>query len=45
MKYGSRKYVEFEEAGVKEFSRVAFVLVAGGLAERLDCANDIKVKP
>lgn len=43
LKYGSRKYVEYEEAGLKEFARVAFVLVAGGSAERLNRGNEIKV--
>ncbi|XP_073391216.1 UDP-sugar pyrophosphorylase isoform X12 [Physcomitrium patens] len=42
LKYGSRKYVEYEEAGLKEFARVAFVLVAGGSAERLNRGNEIK---
>ncbi|XP_073391210.1 UDP-sugar pyrophosphorylase isoform X4 [Physcomitrium patens] len=44
LKYGSRKYVEYEEAGLKEFARVAFVLVAGGSAERLNRGNEIKLE-
>lgn len=44
LKYGSRKYVEFEDVGMKEFSCVVFVLVVGGLVECFDCVNDIKVK-
>lgn len=35
LKYGSEHFVKSEEAGVKEARRAAFVLVAGGLGERL----------
>lgn len=33
--YGTEEFMEFEERGVKEASDAAFVLVAGGLGERL----------
>ncbi|XP_002973847.2 UDP-sugar pyrophosphorylase 1 isoform X2 [Selaginella moellendorffii] len=33
--YGDERFVRFEEAGVKAASNAAFVLVAGGLGERL----------
>ncbi|VFR00245.1 unnamed protein product [Cuscuta campestris] len=40
--YGDENFVQFEEAGVREARRAAFVLVAGGLGERLGY-NGIKV--
>ncbi|KAG6542802.1 hypothetical protein Mapa_015706 [Marchantia paleacea] len=33
--YGDEKFIQYEEAGVKEAQHSAFVLVAGGLGERL----------
>lgn len=41
--YGDDNFVQFEEAGVKEARKAAFVLVAGGLGERLGY-NGIKVE-
>ena len=35
MSYGSEAFMKFEEEGVKEASKAIFVLVAGGLGERL----------
>ncbi|KAJ7524654.1 hypothetical protein O6H91_17G014900 [Diphasiastrum complanatum] len=40
--YGDEKFINFEEAGLKEACKAAFVLVAGGLGERLGY-NGIKV--
>jgi len=33
--FGDENYINFEEAGVHEARKAAFVLVAGGLGERL----------
>lgn len=33
--YGDEKFMQYEEAGAKEAQHSAFVLVAGGLGERL----------
>lgn len=33
--FGDENYIKFEEAGVLEARKAAFVLVAGGLGERL----------
>nr|GMD91067.1 UDP-sugar pyrophosphorylase [Ipomoea batatas] len=41
--YGDESFVKFEEAGIREARKAAFVLVAGGLGERLGY-NGIKVK-
>ncbi|XP_024394251.1 UDP-sugar pyrophosphorylase [Physcomitrium patens] len=35
LNYGDEEFVKFEEAGVKEANNAVFVLVAGGLGERL----------
>jgi UDP-sugar pyrophosphorylase len=35
LSYGSEAFMKFEEEGVKEASKAIFVLVAGGLGERL----------
>jgi len=35
LKYGDEKFMEFESVGLKEIKGAAFVLVAGGLGERL----------
>ncbi|KAL1833704.1 hypothetical protein ACET3Z_003355 [Daucus carota] len=40
--FGEDNFIQFEEAGVKEAQNAAFVLVAGGLGERLGY-NGIKV--
>ncbi|KAI3941399.1 hypothetical protein MKW92_022209 [Papaver armeniacum] len=40
--FGDENFVKFEEAGIKEVRNAAFVLVAGGLGERLGY-NGIKV--
>jgi len=40
--FGDENFIKFEEAGVREARRAAFVLVAGGLGERLGY-NGIKV--
>ncbi|MCE3050487.1 hypothetical protein HAX54_047327 [Datura stramonium] len=40
--YGDDNFVQFEDAGIKEARKAAFVLVAGGLGERLGY-NGIKV--
>ncbi|XP_021283972.1 UDP-sugar pyrophosphorylase [Herrania umbratica] len=40
--FGDENFIKFEEAGIKEASKAAFVLVAGGLGERLGY-NGIKV--
>lgn len=40
--FGDVNFVKFEEAGIKEGRNAAFVLVAGGLGERLGY-NGIKV--
>ncbi|KAG5612021.1 hypothetical protein H5410_023302 [Solanum commersonii] len=42
LKYGDDNFVQFEEAGIKDARKAAFVLVAGGLGERLGY-NGIKV--
>lgn len=42
LKFGDDSFLNFEEEGVKEARRAAFVLVAGGLGERLGY-NGIKV--
>lgn len=41
--YGDESFVKFEEAGIREARKAVFVLVAGGLGERLGY-NGIKVK-
>ena len=41
--FGDDNFVQYEEAGVREARKAAFVLVAGGLGERLGY-NGIKVK-
>lgn len=43
MTFGDANFIQFEEAGVKQAQNAAFVLVAGGLGERLGY-NGIKVK-
>ena len=40
--FADEKFIKYEEAGVKEAKNAAFVLVAGGLGERLGY-NGIKV--
>ncbi|MCO5578436.1 hypothetical protein L7F22_032278 [Adiantum nelumboides] len=40
--FGEEKFLEYEERGVKEACKAAFVLVAGGLGERLGY-NGIKI--
>ncbi|KAK4481326.1 hypothetical protein RD792_012211 [Penstemon davidsonii] len=40
--FGDDKFIQYEEAGVREARKAAFVLVAGGLGERLGY-NGIKV--
>lgn len=40
--FGDENFIKFEEAGVREAQNAAFVLVAGGLGERLGY-NGIKV--
>ena len=40
--YGDNNFINFEDMGVKEARKAAFVLVAGGLGERLGY-NGIKV--
>lgn len=40
--FGDDNFVQFEETGVREMQNAAFVLVAGGLGERLGY-NGIKV--
>ncbi|XWS21687.1 hypothetical protein CRYUN_Cryun30bG0075700 [Craigia yunnanensis] len=42
LSFGDENFIKFEEAGVKEAQNAAFVLVAGGLGERLGY-NGIKV--
>lgn len=42
LKFGDDTFINFEQAGVKEAKNAAFVLVAGGLGERLGY-NGIKV--
>ncbi|KAK8580221.1 hypothetical protein V6N13_143340 [Hibiscus sabdariffa] len=42
LSFGDNNFIKFEEAGVKESQNAAFVLVAGGLGERLGY-NGIKV--
>lgn len=42
MTFGDDSFMSFEDAGVKEVRKSAFVLVAGGLGERLGY-NGIKV--
>lgn len=42
LKFGDENFNKYEEAGVREARRAAFVLVAGGLGERLGY-NGIKV--
>ncbi|GMI82946.1 UDP-sugar pyrophosphorylase [Hibiscus trionum] len=42
LSFGDDNFIKFEEAGVKEAQNAAFVLVAGGLGERLGY-NGIKV--
>lgn len=44
LEFGSDKFVECEEVGVRESCRAAFVLVAGGFAERLRLNGGIKVE-
>lgn len=40
--FGDEDFINFEEAGIREAQKAAFVLVAGGLGERLGY-NGIKV--
>lgn len=40
--YGDDNFIKFEEIGIREARNAAFVLVAGGLGERLGY-NGIKV--
>lgn len=40
--FGDGNYINFEDAGIREAQKAAFVLVAGGLGERLGY-NGIKV--
>lgn len=40
--FGDDNFIQYEETGVKELQNAAFVLVAGGLGERLGY-NGIKV--
>lgn len=42
LKFGDDTFINYEQAGVKEAKNAAFVLVAGGLGERLGY-NGIKV--
>lgn len=42
MTFGDKNFINFEESGVREAQKAAFVLVAGGLGERLGY-NGIKV--
>lgn len=42
MTFGDENFINFEESGVREARKTAFVLVAGGLGERLGY-NGIKV--
>lgn len=42
LSFGDDNFIKYEEAGVKEAQNAAFVLVAGGLGERLGY-NGIKV--
>jgi UDP-sugar pyrophosphorylase len=35
LSFGDENFIKFEEAGIKEACDAAFVLVAGGLGERL----------
>lgn len=42
LNFGDDSFISFEESGVKEARKAAFVLVAGGLGERLGY-NGIKV--
>jgi hypothetical protein len=44
LEFGSDKFVECEEVGVRESCRAAFVLAAGGFAERLRLNGGIKVE-
>ena len=44
MEFGNDKFVECEEVGVRESCRAAFVLLAGGFAERLRLNSGIKVE-
>lgn len=41
--FGDDNFINFEDAGIREAHKAAFVLVAGGLGERLGY-NGIKVK-
>lgn len=43
MKFGDDSFIEFEDRGLKEARNSAFVLVAGGLGERLGYSG-IKVR-
>lgn len=43
MTFGDENFTKFENAGVREARKAAFVLVAGGLGERLGY-NGIKVR-
>lgn len=43
LNYGDEEFMKFEEAGVKEAKHAVFVLVAGGLGERLGYSG-IKVR-
>lgn len=42
--FGDKNFIKFEETGIREAKKAAFVLVAGGLGERLGY-NGIKVCP
>lgn len=44
MEFGSEKFVECEEVGVRGSCRAAFVLMAGGFAERLGLNGGLKVE-
>ena len=43
-KLGSKEYLKTEKEGIKELGNVGFVLVAGGLGERLGYSSGIKVR-
>lgn len=43
LKFGDDNFIQYEDAGVREARNAAFVLVAGGLGERLGY-NGIKVR-
>ena len=43
MDFGSDSFLEYESAGMKEVGAAAFVLVAGGLGERLGYSGEMGV--